>query len=71
MDKQFNNTYLRKLRENKNYSYDVLAGLLHLKDFKVSSQTLANWENGEFCPDGNQIAGLAKFYGVNVEGFFR
>jgi len=61
---------LKKLREDRGMSIPDALFELGKQDFRITRHTLENWEEGNTQPKADDIAGLAKFYGVSVEFFF-
>lgn len=55
-------TRLRKLRERKKISQDVLA-----KELSVSKSTIGLWETGDTLPDAKSLRDLATYYAVSAD----
>lgn len=53
---------LKEIREAKNMSQAEVADALH-----ISRQSISKWENNHSIPDLDNIAALAKIYGVSVD----
>lgn len=67
----FNADALKKLREKKKFSPEKLVlDMAHAINFRVSRQTIYNWEAGDSVPDANELQKLAKYFKKPVEVFF-
>lgn len=65
----FNNEFLRKLREEKGWSRRDMMLELYKAGLDVSETTLSNWEFGESEPDVSSLASIAKLFKVKLENF--
>ncbi|MDD2703562.1 MAG: helix-turn-helix transcriptional regulator [Candidatus Omnitrophica bacterium] len=67
----FSHEILKKVREEKGLSLDGLATELGKTGFRVSRQTVWNWESGRHVPDANAIVALSEFFRKPLEYFFK
>jgi len=61
---------LKKLREDRNLTIADAIYEFGKQDFRITRNTLENWEEGNTEPKANDMANLARFYGVSVDFFF-
>lgn len=61
---------LKKCREEKALSLEDLAFELDKINFRITRQTLYNWETGATVPDVNDIAILAAYFKKPLQYFF-
>ena len=64
MDKKLVGNYLRKLREDNNWTQTDLKNKL---DNGVTLGTISNWENGTTLPELESLELLTKLYGVSMD----
>jgi len=68
---KFNPQILKQLREKKELNRTNLVLELYKKyNYRITDQTISNWENGIHVPDVNTLAKLASFFEVSIEYFF-
>jgi len=67
---KFNPQILKQLREKKELNRTNLVLELYKKyNYRITDQTISNWENGIHVPDINTLSILASFFNVSIEFF--
>jgi len=61
---------LKDARKDKKLSLIDVVMSTHGADYRVSRETLKNWESGKYEPRLSDLKRLAKVYGRPVEYFF-
>ncbi|MGE4170610.1 MAG: helix-turn-helix transcriptional regulator [Candidatus Margulisiibacteriota bacterium] len=67
----FLNEKITEFREEKGLSKTALMFELDKVGFRVSRQTLINWESGKTFPNAQELSKLATFFGKKVSQFFK
>ena len=66
----FNPSKLENLRVKQDWSRFYVVVQLMQHGLTITDDTLGRWERGENAPGADDLAKLAKFYGVKVEDFY-
>lgn len=61
---------LRKCREDKKLSLEDLTFELDKINFRITRQTLYNWETGATVPNANALTALSNYFKKPIEYFF-
>jgi transcriptional regulator with XRE-family HTH domain len=61
---------LKKCREDKNLSLEDLTFELDKINFRITRQTLYNWETGETVPNVDALVALATYFKKPLKYFF-
>ena len=67
---KFNCNKLTELRKEKKLSKTELMFELDKINFRVSRQTIINWENGKTFPTARQLGVLLEFYEADLGVFY-
>lgn len=70
IDRMFIAERLKKCREEKKLSQEDLTFELDKIGFRVTRQTLYNWETEATVPDANAIATLSAYFQKPIQYFF-
>lgn len=71
ISKTFDPSILKTLREKRNLSQEKFMIELSNIGMPKSKNTLQKWENGVTTPDANDLAVIASFFGIPIQGFYK
>lgn len=66
----FNPTRLKELREKVGLSQEKFMVKVAALGLSLSRETVSSWENGDTCPDVNELSILSQFFDKPVSYFF-
>lgn len=61
---------IKKARRERKMSMEDMVASLCVEGFRLSRQTLCNWERGITCPNANDIVYLCRIFGKPVSFWF-
>lgn len=66
----FKGSKIARCRKSMGWSQEDMIASLAVQGYRISRQTLTNWERGKTFPDANDIVYLCRLFGKSVLFWF-